>query len=327
VRSLLLVLLVALPGLSSLTRIRDRNQAVQQAQAAYSHGDFAQAAQHYRRAVDKLGAREEPILLNLGHAYARAGQAAEARAAYGRLLTSPTAVVRSVARQQLAVLAAQKGEYAQAVGLLRQALLADPTNSAARYNYEVLHDYLARRSNEPKMPPPASPANSDAKSGDSPSTAQQPQPKPGQDRTGQLDDPTQPEAPRHAAQKRADQAGQRDPSRPTPGAGTQAGENFQPGTGPQQRVAQGAQPGNTRGLSTTETDLPPTGAPSHAGGSEQASLNETQLQTQRERLQQMNLSSGQARQLLDALRTAEEQYLQQMPRRATKKPDPKKPTW
>ncbi|UOQ70475.1 tetratricopeptide repeat protein [Hymenobacter cellulosilyticus] len=322
-RILLIVVLLALPSWASLTRIRDRNQAVQQAEAAYSRKEFAQAAQLYRYAIEKLGAQEEAVLLNAGHAYARAGQPVAARTYYGRLLTSPAPAVRSIARQQLAVLAAQKGEYAQAVGLLRQALLADPANKSARYNYELLRDYLARRHNEPKMPPPA---EQQGKPEESSKQNQQEQTRPGQDKQGQLNDPTQPEDPRNNAQLRPDQAGQRNPNQSSPGAGKQAGENFQPGSGPQQRVAQGSQPGSTRGLDSG-TAAEPNGARSQQAGSEQASLNDTQLQTQRERLQQMNLSQGQARQLLDALRTAEEQYLQQMPRRSTRKPDPKKPTW
>ncbi|PJJ59965.1 tetratricopeptide repeat protein [Hymenobacter chitinivorans] len=325
-RVLVVVLLLALPSWASLTRIRDRNEALLAAQTAYSRGEFTQAAQLYRRAVEKLGAQDEAVVLNTGHAFARAGQVAQARAYYGRLLASRAPAVRSVARQQLAVLAAQKGEYAQAVSLLRQALLADPTNKSARYNYELLRDFLARRPNEPQMPPAAKPQPDANQPGKDQQPNRQPDTRPGQDKQGQRNDPTQPEDPRNQAQPRPDPAGQRNPNQPQPGAGSQAGENFQPGQGPQQRVAQGARPGSTRGLDSG-AGAEANGARSPQAGSEQATLNDTQLQTQRERLQQMNLSPGQARQLLDALRTAEEQYLQQMPRRSAQKPDPKKPTW
>lgn len=326
-RILLLLLLLTWPGLSSLTRIQNRNQALLQAQAAYRSGNFDQAAGLYRHAVENLGATDEAIMLNLGHAYARAGQAAQARVYYGRLLSSRQAPMRSVARQQLAVLAAGKAEYAQAVGLLRQALLADPTNTEARYNYEVLRDYLARNPNEPRIPPAPQPTGADNKTGAANTPARRPQPQPGQNQPGQLNDPTQPDDPRNAPQQRPGQTGQRDPNQPAPGAGAQPAKNFQPGTGPQQRVAQGSQPGATRGLDIGANDEERNSSASRRTGTEQASLNETQLQTQRERLQQMNLSPGQARQLLDALRTAEEQYLQQMPRRSGQKSDPKKPTW
>jgi hypothetical protein len=41
----------------------------------------------------------------------------------------------------------------------------------------------------------------------------------------------------------------------------------------------------------------------------------------------MNLSTGQAKQLLNALSAAEQQYLQQIPRKATTKLPPGKPAW
>ncbi|TGE28994.1 tetratricopeptide repeat protein [Hymenobacter metallicola] len=323
-KPLLFLLLLALPTWTSLTRIRDRNEVVEQAQQAYRRGNFGRAADLYRQAVEKLGAQDEAIVLNLGHAYAQTGRSAQARAYYGRLLTSKTAAVRSVARQQLAVLAAQQGEYAQAVALLRQSLLADPTNAAARYNYEVLRDYLTRHPNEPRIPPAANAPGAANKSEKAPN---QPQPKAGNERSGQLNDPTQPNDPRNAPERQASPNGQPDPNQNGPGGGTQPTDSFQPGAGTQQRIAQGNQPGNTRGLDTGTAGDNNSGAASRQPGTEQASLDETQLQTQRERLQQMNLSAGQARQLLDALRTAEQQYLQQMPHRSTQKPDPKKPTW
>ncbi|WP_167856764.1 tetratricopeptide repeat protein [Hymenobacter aquaticus] len=321
---MLLLLLLVLADWTSLTRIRDRNAVVQQAQQAFGRGQFDRAAQLYRRAIDELGgAQDELLLLNMGHAYARAGRPTQARAAYGRLVASQQAPVRSIARQQLGVLAAQKGKYAEAVSLLRQALLADPTNTEARYNYEVLRDYLARTPNEPRIPPAPQPKSPDTKPDDAPSKANQP----GQDQQGQLPDPAQPDDPRNSPTPRPDPRGQRDPSQAGSGAGNQTADNFQPGAGPQQRVAQGTEPGRTRGLGAAAEDTQRQGAASRQPGTEQASLTDTQFQTQRERLQQMNLSAGQARQLLDALGTAEEQYLQQMPRRTAKKPDPKKPTW
>ena len=157
-RSLLVLLLLSSGPFSGITRIHDQNLAVQRGRAAYSRGDFAGAVGYYRAAVEEYGATEDAAVLNLAHACWRAGQPVEARAYYGQLLTSPAPAVRSVAQQQLALLASRRGEYAQAVGLLRQALLANPSNAGARYNYELLHDYLARKQRDPTIPPPAAPA-------------------------------------------------------------------------------------------------------------------------------------------------------------------------
>jgi hypothetical protein len=41
----------------------------------------------------------------------------------------------------------------------------------------------------------------------------------------------------------------------------------------------------------------------------------------------MQLSPGRARQILESLGAAEQQYLQQLPRRAARKPASNKPAW
>ena len=327
-KMLTLLLLVVLGSWGSLRRIHDRNEAVQQARAAYQRADFGRAARLYKRVVQELGTTDEAILLNLGHASTQAGQAATARAAYGRLLTSRTLAVRSIAQQQLAVLATRSGDYAQALGLLRQALQTNPTNALARYNYEIVSDYLARREQDPSIPPPAtddSPPSTDGQPDEQLGQGQQP--RTGQNQPGQLHDDSRPQDPRNAPTPRPDQQGRRDPAQPSNQPGTTATGSFQLGRGPKRSVAQGSQPGNVRGISSEATDPEAPGGSARQLGTEAAALDEAQLQTQRARLQQMNLSTGQARQVLEALSAAERQYLQQLPRRATAKPDPSKPAW
>ena len=332
-RSLLVLLALLLSGgpFSGITRIHDQNLAVQRGRAAYLRGDFAGAVGYYRAAVEDYGATEDAAVLNLAHACWRAGQPAEARAYYGQLLTSPAPAVRSVAQQQLALLAARRGQYAQAVGLLRQALLANPGNAGARYNYELLRDYLAQKQRDPTIPPPAAPAPDGKKPAKKPTDPQnqanQPRPTPGANQPGQLADPTQPQDPREAPQSRPDQDGRRDPTKPGDAPGTDAQGGFRPGQGPERNVARGSTPGTVRGLSDeAQGEEAPTGR-SRRAGTDLAAPDEAQLQTQRARLDQMNLSPDRARQLLQALGDAEKQYLQQLPHKAEKKAASGKPAW
>lgn len=327
--ALLLVLLV-LGGWGSITRIRDRNAAVEQAATAYARQDFATAAQAYQKAVEELGATDEATVLNLAHACARAGQNGAAKNYYGRLLSSQTTALRSVAQQQLGVLAVQKGEFAQAIGLLRLALLADPTNAQARYNYEVLRDYLARRPNSPKIPPPAQAStapDSDRAAPKPQQNTEQEQTRAGNDRSGQLDTPNLPSDPKNAPQPRPNEAGQREANQPGPAPGNTARGGFRPGTGAERSLSSGAEPGSVRGLSNAADNGQKAAGSSRRAGTEAATLDETQLQTQRARLQQMQLSPGRARQILESLGAAEQQYLQQLPRRAARKPSSDKPAW
>lgn len=277
---------------NAFQRVHEANRAQQQGLTAYAGGNYRLAAAALNRAR-ALGVRNAPLLLNLGHAYARTGQAAAARVAYGQAAADAAPHLRSVARQQLAVLAAAEGSYPQAVALLHQALIDNPANAAARYNYELLQPLLGRR-NRPRLPPPPAPgaANSPTKKSKSES-AQQPG-----------SGPSQP-APAAAG--------------PGPGA---AGGQPRPGTGSNQPLAQGAAGGTSSGLETGSTGAQPGQGPS----GEAASGADNRVGT-RQRQPAPNLDAAQARQVLEALQAAELQYLQQLPHRATRRPDPRKPAW
>ncbi|WP_133273231.1 hypothetical protein [Hymenobacter radiodurans] len=326
---MLLLVLLLIGGWGGFTRIRDRNVAVQEGATAYARQNFAGAARAYQRAVEELGTKDEAVILNLAHASTRIGREAAARSYYSRLVTSKTPALRSVAQQQLAVLAVQRGEFAQAVTLLRQSLLADATNAEARYNYEVLRDYLARRPDTPRIPEPSpnNASNPKPKETAPKQAANQPRTKAGNDRKGQLDEPNLPPDPRNSPQDQTDKSGQSNNNRPGANPGSPARGGFQPGAGAERNIASGSEPGSVRGLSDEPGGAEAASGRSKRAGTEAANLDETQLQTQRARLQQMQLSTGRARQILESLGAAEQQYLQQLPRRAVRKPASDKPAW
>ncbi len=342
--AMLLVLLGAsLPGWDWLTRVRDHNTAQLQAQAAAQRGRATEAAWLYARAV-ALAGRGGPtpaLLLNQAQAQAQAGQTAGARATYGRLLgPAVPAAIGSAARQQLAGLLATEHQFSQAIGLLRQALRLDPTNAAARYNYELLSQYLSGH-RPPALPPPGaatpagpSPANQPKKdltappdAGRSPTPAAQE----GTDRPGEVPDPATPPTGGPTGAPQPGPTGQPNPQRPTPLPGTNAGGGAKPGgAGPARPVPTGAAGGTRQGLdaSNTASGSSARTGQGHRPGTEAATDADLQLQTQRERLKAMDLTPIQAQQLLDALRASEQQYLQQRPRaRAGTPPPPGLPTW
>ncbi len=324
------------PTWQLLTWARDRNVAVAAGTAAYARGDAARAATSFKTAlaVRALRTPDPRLVLNLAHAQTRAGQVAAARASYAQLLATGPKSLSSVARQQLAVQAAQKGEIARAVALLRQALLLNPRNSGARYNYEVLSEYLARRPTAPRIaePQPAPPAGASKPSPEKEKNGaekNQPAEKEGTSRKGEVNEQKPaPPAPNTLPESRPDPTGP--PGGPPPagpaGQGTAGGRT--PGPGTPQAVASGATPGTQRGLDRSSAAAGSPGNGRTVGpGTEAATAGDVQLQTQRERLKAMNLSPAQARQLLETLRAQEQQYLQQLARPATQKPDPTKPTW
>ena len=329
---LLLIVVLGGPMWSLLTGVHERNAAVAAAAAAYAQGNAAAAATAFAGALAARPQRvpDPRLLLDLAHAQAWAGQPA-ARASYGRLLTNAPAHLGSVARQQLAVLAAKKGEIAQALSLLRQALLLDPRNSGARFDYEVLSDYLAQRPSGPKISPPNTPKPDAPKSTPDKTAADKTQPatKAGTDHQDKINDPnpasTTPNTPPAA---RPNPAGQPDNRQPSADPGHAASGSRALGAGTPQALASGEKPGSQRGLDrTSTTPAPAATGRSNRPGTETATPADLSLQTQRERLQAMNLSPAQARQLLETLRAQEHQYKQQLIRPATQKPDLSKPTW
>ncbi len=331
---MLLILLLGRPTWSLVTWVRDRNVAVADGTKAYVRGDAARATAAFTAALAAQARRapDSRLLLNLAHAQAQAGQLDAAHATYGRLLTGSPATLSSVARQQLAVLAAREGQLAQALGLLRQALLLDPRNSGARFNYEVLSAYLTKKPNSPKIAPPPkaavpdTPKPSSAKNG---SDKKQPAEKAGTDRKGEVNDSRPaPAAPTTPPERRSDPAGQPDNQQAdaTPGNAAKGGRT--PGAGTPQPVASGESAGAQQGVDQNSIAPTPTAnGRSNRPGSDAATPSDLRLQTQRERLQAMNLSPAQARQLLETLRAQEQQYLQQLTRPSQQKLDPSKPMW
>lgn len=340
---LLLLLGAGAPGWQWLVRVREHNMAQAHGQAAARRGHPAEAVYYYQQAVALAGrgGAAPTLLLNLAQAQVQAGQLTAARASYGQLLAPAVpAAIGSTARQQLAVLLAQQGQAAQAVGLLRQALRLNPKNTTARYNYELLSQYLAGQRPAAALPPPA-PSKAAATprpktprdSTQQPDQGREPSPgtRAGTDRTGEAPTPDAPpvaDAP--PASPTPSTAGQPDNQRPTPTAGTSAKGGFRPGSGEARPLPSGSQPGRQRGLdaSAAATGAEASGGRGQRPGREGAANADLQLQTQRERLKAMSLTPAQAQQLLDALRASEQQYLQQRPRdRQGKAPAPGTPTW
>ena len=254
---LLLALLLSggLPGWHWLTQVREHNAAQAQGQAALAAGRPTEAVYYYQQAV-ALAGRGGPspaLLLNLGQAQARAGQMAGARATYTRLLAPGVpAPIGSMARQQLAGLLVPQQQVAQAISLLRQAIKLNPANATARYNYELLSQYLAgQRPDNPGLPPPAAttappnrPSPRDSAQRDKGGKAPQPAEKAGANRPGTAPDPAQPPAGGPATAPQPSATGQPDRQRPTPNAGSSANEGFRPGQGEARPLPSGTAPGS-----------------------------------------------------------------------------------
>lgn len=138
----LLISILTLSLISDPLKIGKINSAKKEAREAYASGDYKTAIAKYRYLVDSLQVTEDEILLNLANAYYLSKDTAQAYNSYQSLVGSTTNEVRSKAQQQLGIMNHKRGKLEEALNNFKQAIKADPNNSPARYNYEMLKKKL-----------------------------------------------------------------------------------------------------------------------------------------------------------------------------------------
>lgn len=297
-------LLLSIPGegIKTISRINDY---ADRAAKAYQQQKYAEAITAYEYLLNDLEVQDDQLRLNLGHTYYKAGLLTDALEQYRLLADHPSAHIRSIVHLQLGNIAGTNKKYLQALSLYRNALLAYPQNEVARYNYELVKKYLALHPEkaaqdkpepepeEDQLPPPAF-------------DDEQPQPKQNPDKNG-------------------DQEAEIDTPQPDP-AGEQkqkGGKGTQP-QNKQQQQALGNTTGETKGQQySNEPDLP---AGNEQGSSENASSGDERARTEANQ-PHVKISPEKAKMLLNAMRDAELQYLQQLPKKAKSEPPKGKPNW
>lgn len=132
-----LLLLMIDPG-----KIGQINSLKSEAKKAYQQRDFKTAIDKYRFLIDSLGVTEDEVRLNLASAYFETSDTTNTAQAYQPLTQSSNPKIRSIANQQLGVLANRQMKLEEALANFKQALKSDPTNEDARYNYEMVKKKL-----------------------------------------------------------------------------------------------------------------------------------------------------------------------------------------
>jgi hypothetical protein len=118
--------------IATINRIKD------EAAKAYNEGNYTEAVKNYSFLYDSLGENNDKILLNLSNAYFNAQDTSNAQFHYAKLTESGDHSIKSIAHQQLGVIANNMGKYDVALDEFKNSLRADPGNNDSRYNYELL---------------------------------------------------------------------------------------------------------------------------------------------------------------------------------------------
>ena len=143
--------------------------------AAFKAGRFAEAESLYARRA-RRGA-PPALQLNIATARAKSGHVQDAAPLFDRLERDPR--LGATAGYNLGTVLGDRGEIERGLEALRQALVRNPQDADARYNYEVLLRRQQRgqgqQSAQPPQPQPQ-PSPQPTPSAQSPSAGQQPQP-------------------------------------------------------------------------------------------------------------------------------------------------------
>ena len=139
---LILLTLLFIP--SSWTRVSRLNNAIETAEKSYAEGRFEDAVKNHQLLIDEFQYTSFALDFNLGLSNQYASKPDEALAFYDQATQNPDKILASFAYNQAGVILGNKKEYQTALSKFQSALMQDPLNEQARYNYELLARWLKR---------------------------------------------------------------------------------------------------------------------------------------------------------------------------------------
>lgn len=121
-----------------INTVKNTNHLKELGAQYYAQQQYPKALQCYYELVNKHHAKDENIMLNLAHCYYQLGALEICKKIYLPLAKSTINIIKSQANTQLAMLEALNGRRSSALQYLKIALISQPENNIARYNYELL---------------------------------------------------------------------------------------------------------------------------------------------------------------------------------------------
>jgi hypothetical protein len=281
-----------------IRKIAKANEAKELAAKAFSVADYATAITQYNFLIDSLGYDDNALVLNRAHAYFQSKDTLKAFDNYRAASMSDQGRIQAEAFNQLGVLSEQKAQQKEALSYYKEALRADATNQEARYNYELLKKKLREQEKQKQEQQDKGEKNQEEQQdkekqeqekGDKSEGDSEDKSKGDQDKA----DPSEGEKGDKQEQKDKQEGEQEGEQK----EGEQDGEQSEAEAKAQQE--QEAKDGDKSKMKPSTSD----------------------------KLKAMNVSEEKAKQILEALRNKEAQYLQQTRKKATKKKDSGKPDW
>ncbi|WP_209330809.1 hypothetical protein [Lunatimonas salinarum] len=145
---ILLAILLLIPA--SWNKIRERNHALDEAEAAYMSTDFEESVRRHLALISDQQITDPQVKFNLALSYQNNGQEEEALKTYSEISGSQQLQIASLGANQAGVLEGRESNYKEALAYFKTALLKNPDNEVARYNFELLSRWLEENEEEEK---------------------------------------------------------------------------------------------------------------------------------------------------------------------------------
>ena len=134
--------------INPLNFIGNINRLQKEAGEAFQKKDYLIAILKYNQLIDNYELIDDKIYLNLAHCYYLTDKHKQANYYYLQAIKTGGNTSKSLALNQLACIEYAGDNYEDALNLFKEAILNDPLNYKARYNYELLKKKLDNKSSD-----------------------------------------------------------------------------------------------------------------------------------------------------------------------------------
>lgn len=283
-------------------KISKINRVKKEAREAYTSADYKTAVAKYKYLIDSLQVNEDEITINLANSYFHLKDTTNALSSYQSLAGSLNSEIRSKAHQQMGIMNHQQNKLEEALNNFKQAIKADPHNTSARYDYEMLKKKLEEKKKQEEQ------QQKDQQNKDQQKDQQnkdQKQNKDQQQKDQQKKDQEKKDQEKKD-QEQKDQQNKEDQQKKDQQQKDQQQKDKEEKEKKEQQQKEQQQQDQKENKDQEKKDIPPQVA---------------------EKLKQMKISPDKAKMILEAMKNQEVQYLQQNKRKATKARDKGKPDW
>lgn len=137
--SLLIILSTFLDGSYNLSKIAKENSLKKEAEAAFKEGRYEESIAKLNDLIKDSNKPDDQAMLNLGHAYYKNNDLENAAKWYEKVAQSTNKNLKSAAAQQLGNISIKSdNDKEKALAFYKEAMKANPKNREAQVNYELL---------------------------------------------------------------------------------------------------------------------------------------------------------------------------------------------